>query len=73
MHLYGNWEGHWLGGGFMMIFFYVILVFLAVYLFRYMLGKGGQKDTALDILNMRYAAGEITKEQFEEMKKDILP
>lgn len=28
-------------------------------------------DDALDILKRRYASGEITKEQYEEMKKDI--
>ena len=28
-------------------------------------------DTSLEILNQRYAKGEITKKEFEEMKKDI--
>ncbi len=29
------------------------------------------KETAFDILKKRYAKGEITKEQFDQMKKDI--
>lgn len=31
----------------------------------------GKKETAEDILKMRYAKGEINKEQYESMKKEI--
>ena len=30
-----------------------------------------QNETPLDILKKRYAKGEITKEQFDQMKKDL--
>jgi len=29
------------------------------------------EDSALEILNKKYVRGEITKEQYNEMKKDI--
>ncbi len=42
--------------------------------------RGGQgpslitahRETPLDILKARYARGEVTKEQFEEMKRDLV-
>jgi len=36
------------------------------------LTKNLRPETALDILKKRYAQGEISKDQFEEVKRDIL-
>lgn len=39
-----------------------------------MMGPGmmmGGRDQAMDILKQRYAKGEITREQFEQMKRDL--
>jgi putative membrane protein len=33
--------------------------------------KGRLNETPLDILKKRYAKGDITKEEFESLKKDI--
>jgi len=36
------------------------------------LGENKKSESALDILKKRYVNGEITKEEFEKMKHDIL-
>lgn len=33
--------------------------------------SGAERETALDILRRRYANGEISKEQFDQMKRDL--
>ncbi len=34
-------------------------------------GESGRDEAALEILKRRYAGGEITKTEYEEMKRDI--
>jgi putative membrane protein len=57
--------------------FWILVVGGIVWLVVTQLQKGGgatggsPRETPLDILKARYAKGELTKEQFEEMKKDI--
>ena len=72
---------HWgngLGMGFgwvFMILFWALVVLGIVYLIKLILGSTKSEErpeTALDILKKRYARGEISKEEFEEKKKDIL-
>lgn len=68
----GNMMG-WFGGGIMMIAFWVLLVVFIVWIVREISGKNSRSNSnALDILKERYAKGEISKEEFESKKKDIL-
>jgi len=64
----------WLGGGwFMMGFWWIILVVgfvFAVFWFKSQIP--GSSETALDILKKRYAAGEISKKEFDEKKKELV-
>jgi len=63
------------GGMFMGMIFLIVLIAAAIWWFV----KGtGSKDygqlhgeTPLDILKKRYAKGEIAKDEFEKMKKDL--
>lgn len=74
----GDWFGHTLFGGFFMIIVWVAVIFFVVWVVRELStgsrNSGGRTDggkAALDILKERYAKGELTKEQFESMKKEI--
>ncbi|MBU0515903.1 MAG: SHOCT domain-containing protein [Proteobacteria bacterium] len=66
----------WLGWIMMIVFWGLIIAGLVV-LIRWLLtssrqsGGGRSVGRALDILKERYARGEITKDEFESMKKDI--
>ncbi len=35
------------------------------------IGSGAPVQTPLDVLKLRYAKGEITKEQYDEMKREL--
>ena len=56
-----------LGGGFGMVLFWVFFIWLIVWLIR----QNSRKENPLDILKRRYANGEISKKQYEEMKKEL--
>jgi len=64
----------WLGFGFraaVLAAFIIGIVYLARYFARRGGGPSHHEESALEILQKRYARGEITKEQYEEMKRDL--
>jgi putative membrane protein len=61
----------------------IVMVLVLVLCLYFMFGRSGARppgeaqpgkdgDSALDILKKRYARGEITREEYEQIKKDIL-
>ena len=72
----GPWGWGWMVGGWiMMLLFLGLLIAGVAVLVRALTGRSvfGQPgyDSALEVLRRRYAAGEITKDQFEEMKRTL--
>jgi putative membrane protein len=57
-----------------MLSFWVLMIVGAIVAVRWMNthgGAGGAPETPLQILRRRFAAGDLTKEQFEAMKRDV--
>ncbi len=73
----GPWGGGWWWGLIMMIFWLLVLVgivLLVVWLVRQVTRHEPRSGAsrALEILQERYARGEITREQYEQMRRDLL-
>ncbi len=71
---YGQWG--WLGMILGMVIMVVIwggLIALAVWIVMKLVRSGRETSSAspIEIAKSRYARGEITKEQFEQLKKDL--
>lgn len=71
----GMWGWRMMGfmSPFMMIAFWIVIIVVIILLVRWVKSSTGhvQGESALDILKKRYAKGEISKEEFENIKKDL--
>lgn len=63
-------NGHYWGMGWGM-WFIPLLIILIVYLLFKNNSQSKNQETPLEILKRRYAKGEITKEEYEQMKSDL--
>lgn len=65
------------GGGFVMVIFWVVIIVGVTLLVKWLTASSGKeagtsaKESPMEILKRRYAAGEIDKKEFEERKKGL--
>ncbi len=67
-------DGYGMPAGWMIFGIFWILIIVGIVLLVKWLWEGGKEyqENAMDILKKRYASGEISKQEFEEKKKDII-
>jgi putative membrane protein len=79
------WTEHWMDG---MWVFPLIMIIVMLFIVFMVFGRGGfrlpwndnngnyysnkPKETPMDVLKKRYANGEISKEEFDKIKNDII-
>ncbi len=75
MHGFGGMMGGYgYGWSILNLVFWLLIIAGTVLLIKWLLEQGkpaSTSETALEILKKRYAGGEISKEEFEEMKRDL--
>lgn len=56
-----------------LVLFWVFVIAGVIYLVKWLTGQGiaGRPDSSLEILKKRYARGEISKQEFEDMRRDL--
>lgn len=72
-NMMNGWGGGYglFGGIFMLIFWILVIVGIVLLVKMLFGGHHDRENKPLDILKERYAKGEISKEEFEQKKKDL--
>ncbi len=67
-----GWGMDW-GMPFFGLFFWILIIAGVVFFVRWLMGRkeDDMQTNPLDILKRRYARGEINRETYERMKKDL--
>ena len=68
---YGADGWNWLWMSAMMLLFWGGLIVLGVWVIRAFTGSRAGGDAAIEVLRKRFAAGEISQEEFEKTKKAL--
>lgn len=70
---FGNNGSFFFLGGIIHLVFWVLIIGAVIYLVRYVVRERESKpgSRAIEILKQRYAKGEISKEEFDQKKKEI--
>jgi len=69
----GDWGGGWwIAMVFMMVIFWAAVIALAVWAVRSFAGSREDRKTPLDIARERLARGEISEEEFERIKRQLI-
>lgn len=71
---WGDGWGHMFGGGLLMLLFWVAVIAVIVWLVVAMVRRGSASGgrSALDILEERYARGEIDRADYEARRQDLM-
>lgn len=79
MFHWGEFGGGWMGFGYVfMVAIWVLVALGIVALVRWIASlpegqRGGRGKTPLEILQERYARGEIERDEYEQKKRDLSP
>jgi len=73
MHGFNFGNSMFFGGGIFMFIFWILMIVLIASIFKggFVGERQNKSETPMEILKIRYAKGEITKEQYQDMKEKL--